>query len=216
MTAGDDWTGADLPGATTNIAGRGAIVGLQAQAVHGDVTIELPPDASPQDKYDRGVFWLNGGVPEKASQLIEEAIVGGLKGSEVGFHWLLAQLSGKTLHQLSEETLSKLRAMPEHIRRSGDNVWSDGLEMILKLLGPLNLGQNADAHDGYLHAALKELDRLATEQRTKILRHLELFLEGPLQDEMWERAVSEAERQRCDHDRAGRASDLRKSPQRAS
>lgn len=221
MNEGMNGSPLDPPGPVTNIADHGAAVGVQAQAVHGDINVTLAPDASPQERFDRGVFWLNGGVPEKAAELIEEAIEGGLAGSEVGFHWLLSLLSGRDLSQLSEETLSKLRSLPEYLCRSGDgsgddvdsgadvgsgdDPWSDGLRMILSLLEAMDRAPASGPQDAELRSVLEELDGLAGEQRALILRHLELFLAGPLQDQLWDRAVREAERQRWAGDRVGRA-----------
>ena len=64
--------------ASGNFAADASHVGVQAGTVHGDVWVyQVPEDASPEQKYRIGVNYLDGGMPMKACELINEAIARG-------------------------------------------------------------------------------------------------------------------------------------------
>lgn len=190
-----------VPGATSaNVASGAAHVGVQAQAVHGDVTVyQLPMDASPEDRYRIGVNYLDGGMPAKAREYIDEAIATGHATSEVWFHWLLALLSGRTLRQFSKEDFSKLDAVRDRLPLDAGDGWADGVKTILHLLNSL------ETPEADLRLAVKEFDELSAVQREKIFRHLELFLKGPLEDQMWDRELGRIRVERMGSDREKRA-----------
>lgn len=169
------------PGVTShNVAGEGATVGAQAQTIHGDVHVyTLASGASPKEKYEVGVRYLDGGMPTRARELIDEAVIGGHRSGEVHFHWLLAMLSGRTLQQIPEEELSMLRAAPKLFLSVPDDAWTDGVRVIERLLGSPRT-PDADAT-----VVEKELDQLDEVQRDMIIRHLELLLTGPAYDRTW-------------------------------
>ncbi|MEU4773950.1 hypothetical protein [Micromonospora sp. NPDC023644] len=170
---------------TTNVAQGDAHVGVQAQAIHGDVYYQLPPDASPKERFRTGVKYLDARMPARARELIEEAVARGYETDEVRFHWLLALLSGRTLRQLGSEDLTTLSAICGRITRvHGRGEWTVGLRSVLRLLSSLN---TADTE-----LILKELDELRPRQRDKILDHLGVLLEGPVEDQLWHRSVDRA------------------------
>ncbi len=71
----------------TNLAADSATVGVQAETIHGDVSVYvIRPGATAKERYDVAVNYLNGGVPSKALDLIEEAIADGHDTSEVRFY----------------------------------------------------------------------------------------------------------------------------------
>ncbi|MFV2111204.1 hypothetical protein ACFHW0_02545 [Micromonospora sp. LOL_025] len=171
--------------ATTNVAQGDAHVGVQAQAIHGDVYYQLPPDASPKERFRIGVKYLDARMPGRARELIEEAVARGYETDEVRFHWLLALLSGRTLRQLGNEDLTTLSAICGRITRvHGRGEWTAGLRSVLRLLNSLN---TADTE-----LIVKELDELGPRQRDKILDHLGVLLEGPVEDQLWHRSVERA------------------------
>ncbi|GAA0947080.1 hypothetical protein [Actinocorallia libanotica] len=194
------------PGSTTepgaaegNYAGDFAHVGVQATTVHGDVNYySSPVDASPKVKFATGVRLLEGGMPGKARQLIHEAVVDGHTGNKVCFHWQLALLSGRTWHEMPHEDIMRLRQAPTICRVTAGDSWADGVEIVHRLL---NSVQQGNTDPGPL---LKDFDELYDPQRAMILRHLELFLDGPLKNQMWHRALQDARRDQMDGDRADR------------
>lgn len=163
-------------------------VGVQAESVHGNITVYfLPPGAGPEEKLRVGVNYLNGGMPRKAGELIYDVLMSGHTSSEAWFHWLLAVMSGRTLRQLSEEDIAKLSAARSRLPLHRQDVWADGLRVISRLLDALG-SQQAELR----RLVRKELAGLDPLLREKIVRHLQLFLSGPVEDEMWTLSVAEA------------------------
>ncbi|GAA2449074.1 hypothetical protein GCM10010191_78180 [Actinomadura vinacea] len=184
---------------TTNYATDSAYVGVQAATVHGGVHIYTPPaDASPAEKFEAGVRLLDGGIPGKARQLIHEAVMAGHTGNRVCFHWQLALVSGRTRREMPEEDTKMLRQTPVVCRVTGGDAWADGVKTVCRLL------DSARRPDADLRPLLKDFDGLDETQRAMILRHLELFLDGPLEDQMWHRALRSARENQMAGDRAHR------------
>ncbi len=185
---------------TTNVAGDHSYVGAQAGIVHGDVNVyALPADASPEEKFRVGVRRLDGGMPAKAWQLINEAVDSDYVDNEVCFYWLLALVSGRTRYELSDEEAAALRNERNILHLQGDDAWADGVTVIRSLI------ESARRPDADIRVALKEFGRLGGVQRSLILRHMEVFLDRPIRDQMWRRAVARAERERMAGDRLNRA-----------
>lgn len=165
----------------TNVAGAWATVGVQADTIHGDVSYYvIRPDATAKEKYEVGVRYLDGGVPSAALPLIGQAIAEGHDTSEVRFYWLLALISGRTFRQFSPEDAAQLDRLREHPVVRRNDPWSEGVRVILRLLDSLRL---PGADPGPYIAAL---DNLHPCQRDPVLRHLAVFLKGPLGDQVWQ------------------------------
>ncbi|WP_433072810.1 hypothetical protein ACQP1P_24245 [Dactylosporangium sp. CA-052675] len=61
-----------------NIAQDDATVGVQAEVVHGDITVyQLAPDAPAEDWFRKGVWYLDARIPAQALHHIEAAITRG-------------------------------------------------------------------------------------------------------------------------------------------
>ncbi|MDQ1292938.1 MAG: hypothetical protein QG608_819 [Actinomycetota bacterium] len=189
---------------TANVAGDRATVGVQAQNLHGDVTIyQVPPGATPRKKYEIGVNHLQGRMPDTARRLITDAIENGFLdnedehlSSEIGFHWALAILSGRTLRQLSDEEFDHLQVALGTANPHSADRWTEGLQLIGLLLG---VGQKND-----FDLVDEKFEKLDDEPHDKILTHLELVLESQNQDRMWERSVRRAHEERLSSDRTER------------
>jgi len=170
---------------------------IQAQAIHFDVHYELPPDASPVDKFRIGVRYLDGRMRERAHALIEEAAAQGYRTNEVHFHRLLALLSGRTLRQLASADFDRLTAICADISAlDRPDEWGGGLRVVLRLLGSLDTVET--------ERILKEVDALPLDQRDKIYDHLGVLLEGPMVDQMWHRSVEQARAARAEGGREER------------
>lgn len=189
-----------VPGTTTtNVAADSAHIGVQAGTVHGGVHMyTTSADASPEEKFETGVRFLNGGMPRRAWRLIHEAVVARYITNEVYFYWLLALMSGRTRYELSEEETAMLRNPQNLLHLAGDDAWADGVKNIHCLL------DSAEKPEADLRILLKEFDELADTQRTMILRHLELFLDGPLEDQMWHRALMRSKLEQMADERMNR------------
>ena len=182
----------------TNIAEDSSSVGVQAGVVHEiNQFYHLPPDATPEKQYEVGVRYLDNGMPKRALELIDGAIAKDHLTSEVRFHQLLALLSGRTLQMLSDRDFARLEAAREQPGFEADD-WTDGIAMIESLLA--NIAAPDDDHP----VGLEDLDKLGEIQRRKITRHLEMFLKGPLEDQVWSRAMREAGEDQMAFDRISR------------
>ncbi|GLW12773.1 hypothetical protein Misp01_79010 [Microtetraspora sp. NBRC 13810] len=155
-------------------------------------------DSPPERKFQAGVHFLDGGMPGRAWQLIQDAVAGGYRTNKVCFHWLLALVSGRTRYGLSKEEAAMLRNERNLFRLTGDDEWAEGVRTIRRLL------DSAGRKEADTRVLLKELDELGEPQRAMILRHLEQFLDGPIAEQMWHRALSQAKREQMAGDRANR------------
>ncbi|MET8333328.1 hypothetical protein ABZV14_09580 [Streptosporangium canum] len=184
---------------TTNIAEDSAHIGVQAGTVHGDIhTYMMSADASPEEKFELGVRFLDGGRTGRAWTLIDEAVMAGYSTDRARFYRLLALVSGRTRRELSKEEVAMLREAQNRRHVASDDEWTDGLKVVHCLLDSM---EKSDTDSRIL---MKEVDALGAQQRALILRHLESFLEGSLKDQMWYRACKLAEEKRMAGDRVER------------
>ncbi|GII63062.1 hypothetical protein Skr01_31470 [Sphaerisporangium krabiense] len=184
---------------SANIAEEGATVGVQTEALHGDVYVyQLPPDATPQQKFEVGVKCLRGGMSARAREYISDAVVQGHVTSRSCFYLLLALLSGRTLQQVPKEDLDVLRSVQARIVERPGDTWVIAVRMLSDLLTSLQTG-SVDSE-----AIERDLQALGTRQRDEIFRHLEMLLSGPALDGLWARAFASAKAERCDYERLRR------------
>ena len=172
----------------TNVAGDSANVGVQAGVVHGDITsYTISPDPSPEEKFELGMHYLDGGMRQKAWHLISEAVAADYRTGKACFYWLLALVSGRTRNELSGEDAEMLRTRRDRLRLTGDDEWAAGVRAIHRLL------DFAEKPQGDIGVVLGSFEGLGDAQRARILRHLALFLDGPLKDQIWDRALKKAQ-----------------------
>jgi len=191
-----------VPGGTTNVAADSANVGFQAQTVHGHITIyQVASDAPPEEKYRVGVTYLKGNMPAKARELIGAGFTEGYQNSESLFYWILALLSGRTYRQFSEEDFSSFSHAREQIPQYSGDQWGDGLKVIGDLLNSADNPENPEAD---VRLVIAGLDRLGAAQSDLIVRHLEMFLKGPIEDHIWMRAIDQAKDKQMSGDRQNR------------
>jgi hypothetical protein len=196
-----------------NVAGGNASVGIQAQSidldgdliiVEGDVRLSVFPGDSPEDKYRIGLNNLNSGRATKARELIWDAMTEDYNTSEARFHWLVAMLSGRTVRQFSYEELNQLNMTRSQSPRDAGDPWSEGTWLVFRLLESAGVLKNKGPRPD-ISAVVDEFERLGMRQRALLLPHLELFLEGPLKDDMWRRERASAEAGQGSGDRKSRA-----------
>jgi len=187
------------PPAPGNAATGSSRVGVQAGVVQGDITIyQTEDDDPPQKRFETALALLNGGMPTRARQLLDDVVTSGYVTSEVWFYWLLAMLSGRPSSQFSAEDYTKLAANRERFPLDAGDKWASGLQTMCRLLDSMQ------STDSDLRVVLKEFDALGELQKDQILRHLELFLKGPLEDEMWRRATARVRHRQMEHHRRHR------------
>jgi len=181
---------------TENVA-TDSYVGVQAGTVHVDAIYVTTPQDPPEIKFRAGVSFLKGRMPGPARQLISEAMVD-YATNEVYFYWLLAMVSGRTRHELTKEETVQLRERYAIMRLSGEDPWRDGLRIIDRLL------ESAGKAEEDIRVVIKDLDALREPQRSLILEHLELYLDGPIEDHLWHRALKKAKTEQMADERQDR------------
>lgn len=182
-------------------------VGVQGQyvTVEGDVTLTVAQDASPAEKYKVGAEHLRSRNPGEARRLIWEAMMGRHKSSEVLFHWLVAMLSDRTVSQFSKEEIGQLRHYRAEYAEVVGDPWADGVRLIYRLLASVLSPSASKEKPADMPLLVKQFETLAEKQRELIRPHLELFLDGPLKDQMWRSELERAQAQQCIGNRPGRA-----------
>lgn len=164
---------------TKNTAERGSQVGIQAETVRDSTVYIVNHDASPQQKYEVGVRYLEGGMPSKARELIHEAIVHDYDSGKVRFHWALAMLSKRSYRDLNAEDRERLARLSDLLPTYDDDEWKRALAAICLLLDRL---EDSGSDPG---PALKELTALPPLQHDLIVRHLDLVLDGVIKESLW-------------------------------
>jgi hypothetical protein len=183
---------------TRNTAESGARVGIQAERVYDPIVYMEAPDDSPQQKYERGVRFLEIGVPARAREQIEEAIANGYENGEVYFHWALAMLSKRAYRDLNSHERDQLSQIPNLLLGCVDDEWKHAVATIHELLEPLQ-GFGGDA--GPALTAIRDLPKY---QRDQVVRHLDLVLTGGAKDNLWKETRKAAEKAQLDGGRFDR------------
>ncbi|MEU9793140.1 hypothetical protein AB0E27_21360 [Streptomyces sparsogenes] len=165
---------------STHNEAHDSFVGFQASEVHGSTINIVPPDASPQKKYEVGVRCLEEGLPGRARELIWDAITHDHDGPQIRFHWVLAMLSKRAHHDLSAEERRQLDRTRDVMQGyAEDKDWKPGLQVVFDLLA---LPGKADSETA---AVLKRLRDLAPPQRDLIVHHLDLVLTSRTKATLW-------------------------------
>jgi hypothetical protein len=185
--------------AAANVASDQSFVGVQATVVHGDVNTHIvPPGASARERFEIGVHFLDSEAPGRAWELIGRAVADGYRTDRARFYWLLALVSGRTRNEFSADEASLLRNRRPHLRLDGGNTWANGVEVVHRLL------DSAEHPQTDVRVLLKELDDIGGTQSRLILKHLEMFLKGPLRDAMWTRVLERAKAEQMARNRGSR------------
>ena len=199
-----------------NVASDNAQVGMQSQTTiidsvthPGNVQLTIGDDASPASKFRVGVNNLQNGNFRAARELIWKAMMGDYDVSnEILFHWLVAMLSGRTVRQFSKDETDQARRSRYRFPETGD-AWADGIQLIYRLLGSVlpSLSTEAEPQATKIGTSfhVEQFDSLGEKQRDMIRPHLDFFLSGHLQDEMWQHDLKAAQDRQHSRGRRGRA-----------
>ncbi|MGW0879970.1 hypothetical protein [Streptomyces sp. NPDC002671] len=183
---------------THNSAAFDSTVGIQAETVHNSNVYFVHPDASPQEKYKVGVRFLEDGIPNRARDMISDAIAHGHDNAEVRFYWVLAMLSARAYHDLNTEEVQRLQHASGRVRTYAEGEWKEALRVVFEVLAMLSTA------DGETGRVLERLRALSPRQRDAMLHHLDLVLTGGLKDSLWTENRERAETDRFGNDRVQR------------
>lgn len=154
-------------------------VGIQAEQVHNSTVYMRSPDMSAEEKFQKGVNALKGGLAGRARDFINDAIADDYDNGEVRFYWFLAMLSKRSFRELSRDEKEELRSAQSSLENYPNDEWKQGLETICALLNRMN---DVEADPEPELKALRELPR---RQSALIGDHLEMILSGSLKDAVW-------------------------------
>lgn len=149
--------------------------------VNGGQLVYNPGD-TPRRKYEVGVRSLKGGQPQKAQELISEAMTDGPVSSEILFYWLVAMVSGRVVQEFTPQEVVQLRSWRHACTLLPGDPWADGVRLLYQLLDSALL--SLASHAGHaepppdMSVIVKEIDGLRREQRDMIWPHLDIFLTG--------------------------------------
>jgi hypothetical protein len=200
-----------------NVASDNARVGMQSQTTFidsvtlpGEVQLMMGEDASPASRYRVGVNNLKHGNSRAAREHIWKAMTGDFDvTSEVLFHWLVAMISGRTARQFSTDETAQLKQFRYRCPETAGDAWAEGARLIYRLLDSVLLPLSADAEPRAAKTntslLVEQFDDLEEKQRDMIQPHLEFFLSGHIQDEMWQRELETAQKRQYSGGRLGRA-----------
>jgi hypothetical protein len=193
----------------TNSISGSAYVGVQGQniTVEGDVRLTVGQDATSETMYEAGVNNLKSGNPGTARELIWKAIMSDHTDNHVFFHWLLAMLSGRTVREFSTQEIEQLKKMRPRYTCAASDAWAPGVGLLSQLLDAAipSLAADDPPTRTDLSTLKKEFDRLEAPQRDLIRPHLELFLTGQEQDELWQDELKLAQSRQLADQRLERA-----------
>jgi hypothetical protein len=177
------------PTVATNGGSHGAVAGTIHGGVHNNY-YQVPPGASPWEKFDIALRYLASGQATTARKLLAEVTVEIRSSTKVWFHWLLAFFSERTLWELSAEDRAALKAALDQIDELPREWWTPGIDAIRHLVAA-SRSRNAD--QAAISQVRREIEDLDATMRKEVLRHLERVLQGSLKDELWHEDVRQAE-----------------------
>lgn len=171
-----------------NVAMDDAHVETQIGNVHGNVTIySVSSNDPPQHKYRVGMYYLNGDMPRRAEQLIEEAAMHGrYRSNEVAYYWVLATLSDRTLDHLGQDEFAHLTSARAMVAEFPSDPWRQAFDVVIELINCISEEEPGSLDDKRMSAALTAYQALPRQRQDEIRRHLEMIMGGWLQDQLEE------------------------------
>jgi hypothetical protein len=189
----------------TNTAKKGSFVAAQIGVVHGDQYFYVAQD-TPEEKYRVGRNYLDAHAQQRAEELIREAFMSGYQTIEVAYYWSLAILSGRPFDHLKDDDLDRLGCAFQLIDDSENDRWRQPLTVVRRLFDCIAWRNARTAsEDAEFKEAMHEFDLLPRERREEIRRHLEMILDGEMQDQFDAQSAQEITVERLSNNRRERA-----------
>ncbi|MDG6101406.1 hypothetical protein Daura_39920 [Dactylosporangium aurantiacum] len=198
------------PGGQTvynNVAQGETQVAVQVGVMHGDVhnLYQIAGDTL-AEKFRVGCNYLKGNAQQRAEQLIGEAFVHGHESAEVAYFWALAVLSGRSFDHLDQKDFGHLGMAFRYADAASPEQWRRALAVVSRLMHCLaEQDSKGEADPDQFAEVMADFDRLPASRREEISRHLEMILDGGMQDHLDARYARELGVQRLDGQRKYRA-----------
>ncbi|SDM31440.1 hypothetical protein SAMN05421874_15310 [Nonomuraea maritima] len=196
---------AGWPGAT-NIAMDDAHVDAQIGYVDGNVTIySISESDDPQRKYQVGRNYLDGGMPRRAESLIMEAAMAGHRSNEVAYYWVLATLSERSFDHLGPDEFGNLWAAYAMADEFPRDAWRQAVATVIEFVRCIIEEEERGTPDlDRFSAAVNAYRALAKDRQDEIHRHLEMIMNGWIQDQVEFLEAQHVQTMRLSSDRRNR------------
>ncbi|MEV4806274.1 hypothetical protein AB0K18_40265 [Nonomuraea sp. NPDC049421] len=183
-----------------------AHVDAQIGYVDGNVTIySVSDNDQPDRKYQVGLNYLKGDMPRRAETLIRDAAMFGCRSSEVAYYWTLAILSGRSFDHLGPDEFTHLSAASTMAAEFPHDAWRQAFDVVIELINCITEEEEHGAPDlTRFSAAFDAYRGLPKVRRDEIHRHLEMILNGWIQDRVEELEAQYVQAKRFSGDRGRR------------
>ncbi|MEW9549803.1 hypothetical protein [Nonomuraea sp. NPDC050783] len=183
-----------------------AHVDAQIGYVDGNVTIySVSKNDHPRRKYEVGRNYLDGDMPRRAEALIEEAAMDGHRSSEVAYYWVLATLSDRSFDHLGPDEFKHLTTAGAMAAQFPYDSWRQAFDVVFELIRCITEEEEHGVTDlPRFSAAFDAYQALPKARRDEIHRHLEMILNGWIQDQVEELEARHVQAMRTDGNRQNR------------
>jgi hypothetical protein len=167
----------------------GSHVHQQIGVNHGTVNqYVIDPDASPEEKYRKGRWFLDGGMREQAEQLISEAVANHHVSPEILYYWSLSILSRRAVEDIRADDMAKLDTFDRLLHRLPRDRFSQAADAVVMLLKealgrPQRQGPD-DFEARRTEAITAAIGQLPPQQRSEIQTHLRSIISGVERDRL--------------------------------
>jgi hypothetical protein len=175
------------------------------RVVHGDDIPIVPPDATPQQRFEAGKEHLSRGMRSTAYRLIWDAIADGWATTESFYYGILSILSKRPLQQFDGEDVARVRSAIERSRAESNDGWTVASAFIWSVLNAyLGMG-SGNATEEEARSLPQRLLHLDAERQSEIRMHLGSMLNRVVRYGVDATEAAEVGRRRHAGDRTRRA-----------
>ncbi|MFC4050615.1 hypothetical protein ACFOY4_13040 [Actinomadura syzygii] len=184
-----------------------AKIGGQFAYMYGNVHIyDVGESAPPEERFDKALNLLDGAMPRRAEQLIQEAVEGGYQSHKVAYYWALAVLSGRSFDHLDNPEFESLRHASALVDPNNPDEWVEALNVITRFVNCLLQQERVGMmNEQEYELSLRLHDALPEVRREELRRHLEFIMTGALQDRLEATYAAKIREYRMAGDRENRA-----------
>lgn len=192
---------------TFNNYADGPQVGVNQGVIHTSIYHYSVGDP-PERKFEVALTYLRGGQPREAEKILEELRHQPDLTTRFHYHYVLSILSERTLNELPPREFNRIftslraaAALPQDV-----GSYKDALKVIELLLSYIERQdrQSTPSADE-LADAFQEFSALPQDRQDEIARHMDMILDGAIQDVLDDSVASIASSRRMDNRRAQRA-----------
>ncbi|WP_424186783.1 hypothetical protein ACOBQX_02820 [Actinokineospora sp. G85] len=169
--------------------------------VHGGVKIyNLDDRATPERKHKVALAYLDGGVPRRAEELLHGLIFNGHQSAERIYYYVLSVFSERSSNELTPELGSRIRDAWLLCKDLRNDRWMLAHRVVRSLVEHAQSGSAVRAFD-----AVRDFGRLPEERQDEITRHLLLFIDAVVEQQLLVKRKRRISEERLAGNRAKRA-----------